>query len=51
MIKLLYYVASVIKARQKLAKNRNVCGILEDFEPAFNAALISVAVRKRFYEH
>jgi hypothetical protein len=48
MIKPLYYVASAIETRQKLVKNRNVCGILEDFEPVFNAVSISVAVRKRF---
>jgi hypothetical protein len=48
MIKPLYYVASTIEARQKLAKTRSLCGIHEDFEPVFNAASISVAVRKRF---
>ena len=40
-------VMSEIKTRQKLAKNRNVWGMHEDFETVFNAGLISVIVMRR----
>ncbi len=40
---LLKFVASEGQARRKAAKNRNVCGIHEDFEPLANAASPSAA--------
>ncbi len=40
---LLKFVASEGQTRRKAAKNRNVCGIHEDFEPLANAALPGAA--------
>jgi len=42
-------VMSEIKTRQKLAKNRNVWVIHEDFEPVFNAVLMSAIVMRRSF--
>lgn len=39
-------VMSEIKTSQKLAKNRNVWGMHEDFEAVFNAVLISAIVMR-----
>ena len=42
-------VMSAVETRQKLARNRNVWAIHEDFELNFNAVLTSAIVMRRAF--